>query len=180
MTHAKQKVHSTYLVSEESKPLAVAVWAIRGSRSATVLLKISQIIETRKNKDELPERLLIPLHTVTDPKTIEKGLILNDGQVHGKSSTFSTRYRYNPEREQYILTIGTKLPDSRLYQVANEIIAMIKRGICTWRVTDKSTGLIRECKSAYGIVPIKKIKSDEWRKHRDLQRRKRKLSGSTL
>ncbi len=140
--------------SEDSTPWVNAIYAPAGSCAAEVLHEIGRIIGPLNNS----ELSLKVVDSREEMAKITKGLILVSNETHGKTGTYSTRYTQGAQQGLYYLMIGSKLPETRWKQAANEIVAMVNRGVCIWTIVDKKDGSVRECQSAYGAVPVAKVK----------------------
>jgi hypothetical protein len=133
---------------ETSEPLAQTVYAVRGSVAAKVLELIEQKVAATRNRGELPKRLDINYITIDRLEDCEEGLIIKDDNLTIRPMTYSTRYVFDEEKGQYTVKVGDRL-DARpcgLEQAADEYIAMLQRGVCTWKFKGRTT------RSAYGMV----------------------------
>lgn len=131
-----------------SEPLAQSVYAVRGSVGAKVLEIIVQKVTAVREHGELSKRLDIAYITIDRIEDCDEGLIIMDDNLTIRPMTYSTRYIYDEEKGQYTVKVGDRLDERprRLEQAADEFIAMLQRGICTWKFKSRAT------RSAYGMV----------------------------
>jgi len=142
--------------------LVNVVSAMRGTRAAEVFEKIKKRV-----KDEG-----IPFEFVLDTKC---GLFLEEDTRDKYRSTFSLKYR--EEGELKIVSIGSHLPDIRVIDAANQIFAMILRGLRSWTDVHGFTSM-----SAYGSVtnPGRDVLRRERRHRKEAQRKAGKRRELTL
>jgi hypothetical protein len=146
------------------RPVASKLYALCGTRAAEVLYRIDETIANARRLDKLKEGLDVQICYVDKLDDAREGLVLVDCEDYGVAKTYSMRTEYDAQKNQYRIKVGSKLPDQRIQQVANEVMAMLERGVRTW--TDGK----RVTESPYGMVAAPSRENTRKRKKRQRNR----------
>jgi len=143
------KAGIVWALEKGKESLAESVYALAGSRAANVVEKMRELVA------EKPELFAGTLLVVTNEGGLGKGLVLRDVTEGRAQHTYSTHHTQGVSAGQYVMQIGHLLPEHRVRQAACEILAMLRRGICTWAIGDPDKPEeARVCRSAYGPVRV--------------------------
>ncbi len=150
MVPRKERVTLTKIDQSTSEPLARTVYALAGTKSADVALRMRSTIAARVRQSDAHRRLLdLTIHVVAKSEDYGEGLILVDDAV----TRYSTKYVFYPETGRYYLSIGKDAALCHLKQATSEILAMLVRGVSTWIELNPRSNETRTSRSAYGNCP---------------------------